>query len=402
MKFSIVKAVLSFFILSMFLASCGSSSSSTTYQDPHSKAHSKMHNEFYLEEIQKELNKQIDNFVGDYQGSIPCADCDGIEIQLELNQDMTFTGSVNYLGKSEETENTEGTFSLKEGGIVVLDKPLGGMIYFQKKDLDLIILDQNAKEIISVMNEAYVLKHSAVKKVEAFESDDPDILFLKEKWDEGIVFYANGHDASWTLDMKQSDSLTFKAPDSVTYKFPFTKALPSIDPTTIEYRTYSDKAEILLQLVQKQCEDSLHNNKLSYQVKVIFKHLDKKESKIFQGCGAFIPDYNLSGKWKIIEVDGIPIDENLFPNQKPYLVLDPFNGTVSGNDGCNGFFGQITNKTDQITFGPTGGTLMACENMDLSSKLMGLLSEKTLSYKVTNELSFNAGDKKVMVLRRND
>jgi len=386
----------------MFLASCGSSSDSTTYQDPHAREHRKMHNEFYQEEIQKEMNKQIDSFVGDYQGTIPCADCDGIEIQLELNQDMTFTGSVNYLGKSDEKENIEGTFSLKEGGIVALDKALGGMVYFQKKDVDLIILDQNAKEIISVMNEAYILKHSGVKKVVAFESDDPEVQFLKKKWDEGIVFYANGHAASWTLDMKQSDSLIFKAPDGVTYEFPLTKALPSIDPNITEYRTYSDKAEIMLQLVQKQCEDTLHDNKLSYQVKLTFKQVDKKESEIFQGCGAFIPDYNLSGKWKIIEVDGIPIDENSFPNQKPYLVLDPFNGTVSGNDGCNGFFGQITTKTDQISFGPTGGTLMACENMDLSSKLMGLISEKTMTYQVTNELSFNAGNKKVMVLRRND
>ena len=386
----------------MFLASCGSSSSSTTYQDPHSRMHSKMHNEFYQEEIQKELNKQIDNFVGDYQGTIPCTDCSGIKIQLELNQDMTFTGWVNYLGKSDEKENTEGTFSLKEDGIVALDKALGGMAFFQKKNTDLIILDQNAKEIISVMNETYVLKKSEPKKVKPFESDDPHMLLLKKKWDEDIVFYANGHNASWTLDMKQSDSLIFKAPDGVTYKFLLTKALPSIDPTIIEYRTYSDKAEIMLQLVQKQCEDTLHDNKLSFQVNVTFKHEDDKEPKTFQGCGAFIPDYNLSGKWKMIEVDGIPIDENSFPNQKPYLVLDPFNGTISGNDGCNGFFGQITNKMNQLSFGPTGGTLMACENMDLSSKLMGLISEKTMTYQITNELTFNTGNKKVMILRRDD
>ena len=394
--------VLSSIVLSMFLASCGSSTSSTAYQDPHSRAHSKMHNELYQEEIQKELNQQIDIFVGEYYGTIPCSDCDGIEMQLELFQDMTFTGSVKYVGKSDENQNIEGDFSLKANGIVALDKALGGMVYFQKKDADLIILDQNAKEIISVMNETYVLKQSEPKKVKAFESDDPKVLFLKKKWDEGIVFYANGHNASWALDLKQSDSLIFKAPDGVTYKFLLTKALPSIDPTIIEYRTYSDKAEIMLQLVQKQCEDTSHGNKLSFQVNVTFKHEDDKEPKTFQGCGAFIPDYNLTGKWKIIEVDGIPIDENSFPNQKPYLVLDPFNGTISGNDGCNGFFGQITNKMNQLSFGPTGGTLMACENMNLSAKLMGLISEKTMTYQVTNELTLNTGNKKVMVLRRDD
>ena len=150
--------VLSSIVISMLFISCGSSSSGTTYQDPHSRAHSEMHNELYQEEIQKELQKQISNFIGEYLGTIPCADCDGIKIQLVLVEDFTFTSTVNYLGKTEELETSAGTFSLKADGIVVLDKAVAGMTFFQKKSTELIILDQNAKEIISMMHKAYVLK----------------------------------------------------------------------------------------------------------------------------------------------------------------------------------------------------------------------------------------------------
>ena len=45
-----------------------------------------MHNELLQEEIDKELNKQVGHFIGQYEGILPCADCDGIVIQLELFQ----------------------------------------------------------------------------------------------------------------------------------------------------------------------------------------------------------------------------------------------------------------------------------------------------------------------------
>ncbi len=156
--------VLSSIVLSMLFISCGSSSSSATYQDPHSRAHSQMHNELYQKEIEKELQKQIQDFVGAYQGTIPCADCNGIEIQLVLVEDFTFTSFANYLGKSDKNETIEGTFSLKADGIIALDRAIGGMIFFQKKESELIILDKNAKEIISLMNEAYVLKKIVLDK----------------------------------------------------------------------------------------------------------------------------------------------------------------------------------------------------------------------------------------------
>lgn len=393
--------VLSSIIFSMFISSCGSSSSSSTYQDPHSRMHSQMHNELYQEEIDKQLNKQINNFIGQYEGTLPCADCDGIEIQLELFQDFTFQGTVKQVG-SDASEMLNGSFTLKANGIVELDKAVAGTTFFQKNNSDLIVLDQNAKEIILIGNDAYVLKPIEKIKVKPFESAHPKADFLKKKWDQGIVFYAIGNEPSWSLDIKRNDSLIFKDPNGMEHKFPFTKALPSVDPKIIDYRSSTKEMEIVIQMAQKPCNDGMSDDSFSYQVNISIKGSKEKESKNYQGCGDYVPDYNLNGNWGVIETQGLQINKNSFSNKEASVSLDMFNQKVSGNDGCNNFHGQVNFKTDQISFGPTAGTLMACPNMELSNKILGSISGRSLNYTLENDLILYEGDKKIMILRRKD
>ena len=394
--------VLSSVIISMFIGSCGSSSSSSTYQDPHSRAHSQMHKELYQEEIEKEFNKQINNFTGQYEGTLPCTDCDGIKIQLELFQDFTYQGTVEQVGRPDASEKLNGSFTLKANGIVELDKAVAGTSFFQKSSSDLIVLDQNAQEVITVNNDAYLLRPIVKKKVIPFESNHPKATFLKKKWDQGIVFYAIGNEPSWSLDISKTDSLIFKDPNGIEHKFPFSKALPSIDPKIIDYRFTTKASEIVVQISQKPCNDGMSDDQFAYQVNISFKAAKEKDSKTYQGCGDYVPNYNLNGNWVITEAQGIEINQSNFPDKKPSLSLDMFYRKVSGNDGCNNFHGQVNFKTDQISFGPTAGTLMACPNMELSSKVLGSFSGRSLNFTLLNDLIFYDGDEKIMILRRKD
>lgn len=399
--------IFSSILFSMFLISCGSSSSGSSsgrsmYQDPHSRAHSQMHNELYQEEIQKELNKQINNFIGRYEGTLPCTDCDAITIQIELFDNFTYEASIEQSDKPDMVDKSNGNFTLRANGIVELDKAIGGTSYFQKITEGLMVLDQNGKEIISGMNKAYVLKNTVKKKVAPFESDHPMAAFLKKKWDQGIEFYALGNEPSWSLDISKNDSLLFKTQNGTEHKFPFTKALPSIDPTIIDYRSASKKSEIVIQIVQKTCSDTMSEDKFSYQVSISIKTEGKKEFNSYVGCGNYVPNYKLNGSWTILEANGVKINQNDFPDKEPFLTLDLFKQNVSGYDGCNNFQGKVNYKTDQITFGPTAGTLMACPNMELSNKITGSLSGKSMMCKLANDLILYDGNEKIMVLNRKD
>lgn len=53
---------------------------------------------------------------GEYEGIIPCADCDGIKINLMLNSDNTFVRTIIHLGQSENQIKDEGKFEWDKNG----------------------------------------------------------------------------------------------------------------------------------------------------------------------------------------------------------------------------------------------------------------------------------------------
>ena len=196
--------------------------------------------------------------------------------------------------------------------------------------------------------------------------------------------------------------MIFKDPNGIEHKFPYTKSLPSIDPKIVDYRSSTKEKEIVIQMAQKPCNDGMSDDSFSYEVNISIKGSKEKESTNYHGCGDYVPNYNLNGNWGIIEAEGLQIDQNSFSNKEASLSLDMFNRKVSGNDGCNNFHGQVNFKINQISFGPTAGTLMACPNMELSSKILGSISGRSLNYTIENDLILYEGDKKIMILRRKD
>ena len=141
--------------------SCGSSSDSTkssSYNtNPHAQAHSEMHQEFYREELTKELNRRLDELAGLYTGTIPCNDCDGIEMELELAADMTYVLKKTYVGKSEPPVRYTGNFILMQDWLIQLDKKQDDLYYFQKEGDQLKVLDKNGKLIPGELRGKYVL-----------------------------------------------------------------------------------------------------------------------------------------------------------------------------------------------------------------------------------------------------
>lgn len=70
---------------------------------------------------------------GDYEGVLPCADCEGIKTELELNSDKTYELTEEYLGKGKGQETkVKGKFSFdsKEPSIIVLDQAADNRRFF--------------------------------------------------------------------------------------------------------------------------------------------------------------------------------------------------------------------------------------------------------------------------------
>jgi uncharacterized lipoprotein NlpE involved in copper resistance len=96
---------------------------------------------------------------GTYKGIVPCADCEGIETEISLSLDMTYTIRTRYLGKGDRKVFEEkGKFSWIEGGsIITLLGIQNGPTKYQVGENRLTQLDLNGNKIVAALAKKYIL-----------------------------------------------------------------------------------------------------------------------------------------------------------------------------------------------------------------------------------------------------
>ena len=96
---------------------------------------------------------------GTYEGTVPCASCEGIETMLTLNIDRTYRLVTNYLGRNDalEEENT-GSFTWDEvGSIITLKKVAQGPTQYQVGENRIWQLDLSGNRIAGDLADHYIL-----------------------------------------------------------------------------------------------------------------------------------------------------------------------------------------------------------------------------------------------------
>ncbi len=104
---------------------------------------------------EQEMVNQLAAF---YSGSLPCADCDGIQTLLTLNADekRTYTLEEEYKGKKNKTVDSKGTWSVN-GDIVTL-KGESGITKYQVTAAGLISLNADGSKRDAKAAKKYLLK----------------------------------------------------------------------------------------------------------------------------------------------------------------------------------------------------------------------------------------------------
>ena len=95
---------------------------------------------------------------GTYSGTIPCANCEGIRVQLTINTDLTYCLTYLYLGKGSEVPETDsGTFSWSGDGSMIELQSEHYPPYYQVGENFLLQLDLDRKPISGNLAQMYVL-----------------------------------------------------------------------------------------------------------------------------------------------------------------------------------------------------------------------------------------------------
>ena len=105
---------------------------------------------------------------GTYSGVLPCADCEGIETELKLNNDQTYSLTNKYLdGKNSSTDTLTGTFIWK-GNNVELERKIKDIRpdVFKVEENQVKQLDLEGKEVTGELANAYILKKNGNSEVE--------------------------------------------------------------------------------------------------------------------------------------------------------------------------------------------------------------------------------------------
>jgi len=135
------KSILPFFIAAAALAACDpvSKSAAPTTADP---AHS---------------SRISVDWTGSYQGTLPCADCEGIATVITLRDDNSYEIGRKYIGKQDTVFYSAGKFEWNaEGSGIQLSNE--SPYFFQVGENQLVQFDMNGKKITGNLADNYVLR----------------------------------------------------------------------------------------------------------------------------------------------------------------------------------------------------------------------------------------------------
>ena len=105
------------------------------------------------------------DWVGDYEGTIPCADCEGIEVHITLNSDETYQMSYLYLDKGGAPEVFSGIFTWDTAGEEIALSDIDNFpSRYKVIENKLIMLDMEGNIITGQYDDMYVLTKSLETK----------------------------------------------------------------------------------------------------------------------------------------------------------------------------------------------------------------------------------------------
>lgn len=106
------------------------------------------------------------DYIGTYKGILPCADCEGLETEIIINENATFCLKTKYQGKGDKVFEQKGTFAWnKAGNTIVFTEIKNAPNQYFVGENKLTQLDNSGKKITGSLSTAYVLSKQAIDSV---------------------------------------------------------------------------------------------------------------------------------------------------------------------------------------------------------------------------------------------
>lgn len=221
--------------------------------------------------------------------------------------------------------------------------------------------------------------------------------FLMKKFRDGTDFYATGNEPSWSLDIAINQFIHFNTLNGLSINLGSVKGEKAMDANVTRYAAQTDTGFFSVTISESECSDNMSGEKLNYKVIVEINNSGNKFYKKFEGCGRYVPNYNLNRKWKLQKIGDKEISAEDTIRGISDLQFDAEAMRFSGNAGCNRVMGSLFLEFNVIRFLNPATTLMMCENMETEKSFLNALSKTTYFKILGNQLLLSNPDSILMV-----
>lgn len=98
------------------------------------------------------------DYWGVYKGTLPAADCPGIETTLTINKDSTFTLHSVYIDRKDATFDNKGTYTIDGSILTTKEKDGSAITYYKVEEGQLRMLNADKQPVTGPLAENYILK----------------------------------------------------------------------------------------------------------------------------------------------------------------------------------------------------------------------------------------------------
>lgn len=136
-------------------------------------------------------------------------------------------------------------------------------------------------------------KTQSTNTPQKIEKSEPMQDSFKEKFEEGIDFFATNSDSSWTLSLDFEGDFRFKKDDDFVFNTPAVAGNRAQDANVVRYRAQVESGEMIIQVYEEECIHSSTGQKFPNRVTVEIRRGIDKDFLEFQGCGSYIFDQRI-------------------------------------------------------------------------------------------------------------
>ncbi|HEY8916116.1 MAG TPA: copper resistance protein NlpE N-terminal domain-containing protein [Chitinophaga sp.] len=209
---------------------------------------------------------------GSYQGTLPCADCPGIDYQISLYDNNHYKTLMVYRDRNQNRPMVDtGTWKIEQDSMVRITLSGQSKQTFLFEDGRLYQLNEHGQRITGALADNYILR--PVK--------GGDAARLQQKAAEGIDFMAAGIHPAWSLEMDRQKTIFFQTVQGDSIRVPAPRPRPDTDTLRV-YTAKTEKAEFILTIRNSACIDDVNGFMRPYAVEVQLK------DSTYKGCGEYL------------------------------------------------------------------------------------------------------------------